>query len=217
MKSETQTGAVEWLEREGLPRLALAVDRSEREYTGPELRPHFLLSQYGLRGSGIVAFVGPCHVRTDHLVDWEDRIEQDFIRAKKMIHFLGEFFAFTPREGVLLQRLVMSIVCDEIRARLRNGTGILRKGDDLYLFPSESGGINTTLWRKLSVSIVAPSGSSQLLHIGLNCDPEGAPVAAIGLNELQIEPFELIHAVFSRVSAEWNGVEWACTKVRAVV
>jgi len=223
--SNTNSPSVEWLEKEGLPRLALAIDSAEVPYFGPELRPHYLLSRYGIRGSGMVAFVGPCHVKTDHLVDWEDRIEQDFIRAEKMVHFIGEFFGFTPREGVLFQRLFMSVIGDEIRSTLAKrdpagscaSWGLLRKGDDLYLYPASGSPQDSSQWKKLSVSIVAPSGSSQLLHAGLNIDPTGAPVAAIGLQELGIDPHTLIRSVFERISREWNGVEWACTKVRAVV
>ena len=220
-ESRSKKAKVHFFQSEGLPQLALAMDLSPRAYTGRELEPHFLLSQYRIRGSGIVAFMGSCEVQTESLVDWEDRLEKDFIRAAKMIHFIGEFFSFTPREGVLFQRLFMSIVRDELAQRIDSKkTKIIRRGDDLYLFPNSpslAAEEDCSQWRKLSVSIVAPSVSSQLLHVGLNIDPKGAPVAAIGLQELGLSPEELIKAVFLRVSQEWNGVEWACTKVRAVL
>ena len=76
-----------------------------RTYTGQELRPHYLLAEMGIRGSGIGAFVGPCQVATQHLVDWEDRLANDRIEAESMLHFIGEFFGATLKEGVLLQRL----------------------------------------------------------------------------------------------------------------
>ena len=64
-------------------------------YTGPELRPHFILSQFRIQGSAVVAFRGPCDVKTEALVDWEDRLAADSIRAAEMVHFLGEFFGPT--------------------------------------------------------------------------------------------------------------------------
>jgi hypothetical protein len=38
------------------------LSKEKRPYHGPELRPHFLLTELGLRGSGLAAFIGPCKV-----------------------------------------------------------------------------------------------------------------------------------------------------------
>src|SRR3954454_12941338 len=92
--------------------------KEPRTYTGVELRPHFLLTELGLRGSGLGVFIGPCHVKTDHLVDWEDRIAQDRIEAKSMVHFIGEFFGSNLREGVLRQRLLMAALGQSLNDRL---------------------------------------------------------------------------------------------------
>jgi hypothetical protein len=139
-------------------------------YLGPELRPHFILSKWRIEGSTLVAFRGPCEVKTDHLVDWEDRLQNDFIRAREMVHFLGEFFGITLKEGIWIQRLVVSEILSGL---LRRGLDARRDGDDLF--------VNE---KKLSVSIVTVSPVSVLLHLGINIDPEGAPVAAIGLGSL---------------------------------
>ncbi len=186
-----------------LPRLQTRFVEGARPYTGPELRPHFLLSELKLEGSTLAAFRGPCRVETGHLVDWEDRLASDRIEAKEMVHFLGEFFGLTLREGVLLQRLLMSIMTDVVRER---GVEVRREGDDLFV-----GG------RKLSVSIVTASPVSLLLHSGINIDPAGAPVKAIGLAELGIEPEGWIREVLSRFQKEWDGMDWACVKVRPVM
>lgn len=187
--------------------------KTERTYTGPELRPHFLLTELKLEGSGIGAFIGPCRVETAHLVDWEDRLANDRIEAKKMVHFIGEFFGASLREGVLIQRLFMANAFDTLRERLEASGrfGALRRdGDDLFV-KGEKGE------RKLSVSIVTASPVSQLLHAGINIDPSGAPVPAIGLAELGINPDEWVPALLDRFAKEWKGMEWACVKVRPVV
>ncbi|MCM0605428.1 MAG: DUF366 family protein [Xanthomonadaceae bacterium] len=170
-------------------------------YTGPELRPHYLLTELGLKGSALGVWFGPCEVKTDHMVDWEDRIANDFIRSKEMIHFLGEFFGWQLRETVILQRLLVSIVGAELAS-----FGCTREGDDLFI-----------QGRKLSVSIVTASPVSQLLHLGINIDPEGAPVAAIGLKELGVDPVSLTRKVVDKFTAEFESFEWACAKVRPVV
>lgn len=180
----------------------------ERVYRGPELRPHFLLTELGLRGSGIGAFIGPCHVLTEHLVDWEDRLAHDRIEAKRMVHFIGEFFGIGLREGVALQRLFMS-VCGDVLRELAPSAQIRRDGDDLFL---EGGRVP----RKMSVSIVTASNVSILLHAGINVDPEGAPVPAAGLLELGVAPEKFATRVLERVTAEIEGIHWACAKVRPV-
>ena len=139
-------------------------------YTGPELRPHYILSTFKIEGNVLLAFRGPCEVKTDDLVDWEDRLQNDFIKAKEMLHFLGEFFGITMKEGIWIQRLLVS----EVRAYLlSHGVKAARDGDDLFVED-----------KKMSVSIVTVSPVSVLLHLGINVDSKGAPVNAIGLKEV---------------------------------
>jgi hypothetical protein len=187
----------------------------EMPYTGPELRPHFLLEKFKIQGSAVAAFIGPCDVKTEHLVDWEDRLANDFIRSKLMVHFLGEFFGISLAEGVLYQRLFMAIAGQEI-ART-TGKVITRSGDDLFWNDGKDD-------RKLSVSIVTASPVSRLLHAGINLDATGAPVKAAGLFDLGIgapqglQPVkELVSRILTTFSEEVDGIEWACAKVRPVV
>lgn len=184
-------------------------------YTGAELRPHFLLSELGLRGSAIGAFIGPCRVTTEKLVDWEDRLANDRIESKLMLHFIGEFFGISLKEGVLLQRLFMAIIRDSLDEFLnRKNFGkwsVTRLGDDIFI------GTTDGAQRKLSVSIVTASPVSQLLHIGVNIDPSGAPVPAIGLGELGVSPVEWVKPLLESFAQEYGSVNWACTKVRPVM
>lgn len=176
-----------------------------RPYLGPELRPHFLLTEMKLQGSAVAAFVGPCEVKTDSMVDWEDRLAKDFIRAKSMLHFLGEFFGISLREGVQLQRIFMAIAGQEIaKATSRS---VIRDGDDLFVDG-----------KKLSVSIVTASPVSQLLHAGINVDETGAPVQATGLQALGVKDIPaLAQAILQAFRAEVDSIEWACAKVRPVI
>lgn len=185
--------------------LATLFSKVERAYTGVELRPHFLLTELGLRGSAIGAFIGPCQVQTEHLVDWEDRLANDRIEARWMVHFIGEFFGMGLREGVFAQRLLMSLMGEVANEHLGK-TALRRSGDDLFAGD-----------RKLSVSIVTASPVSLLLHAGINIDPAGAPVAAIGLGELGVLPETWVPEVLRRFAEEWEGIHWACAKVRPVI
>jgi hypothetical protein len=178
---------------------------SPMAYLGPELRPHFILSKWKVEGSALVAFRGPCDVKTEHLVDWEDRLQSDFIRAREMLHFLGEFFGITLKEGIWIQRLIVSEWCTEL---MRRGIEVTREGDDLFV----RGG-------KLSVSIVTASPVSVLLHLGINIDPEGAPVSAVGLGSLlpEVRIEELAAQILSRFQSEYQSVDRAAVKVRPVI
>ena len=187
-----------------LSTIQFVVSPQERPYTGVELRPHFLLQELGMKGSGFGLFIGPCLVKTEHLVDWEDRLANDCIKARRMLHFIGEFFGMSLNEGVLTQRLLMALIGEVLNHDF--GIRIDRKGDDLF-----SGN------RKLSVSIATASPVSILLHVGINIDPEGAPVAAVGIEELGVTAEALMSRVKERFMEEWTDMKWACTKVRPVV
>lgn len=190
------------LSREAPPVLETRlIDGEPVPYTGVELRPHFLLTRFGLKGNAIAAFQGPCSVATNDLVDWEDRLEQDFIKAKLMLHFLGEFFGMSLREAVLLQRLFI--------ARLGARLDVEVDGNDLFLTSGEER-------RKLSVSIVTSSAVSQLMHIGINIDFSGSPVPAAGLLDLGIDPMIFAAQALEQFQTEWKEWEWACSKVRPV-
>jgi len=173
-----------------------------RPYTGVELRPHFLLSEMGIKGSAIGAFIGPCRVETQHLVDWEDRLVSDRIEARLMVHLIGEFFGMTLREGVWAQRLIVAILKDQVDGHLK----VRREGDDLFIGD-----------RKLTVSIVTVSPVSVLFHLGINIDPAGAPVPAIGLAELGVDVSKWIPSFLEAIRQEFEGIDWACVKVRPVV
>lgn len=196
-------------------------------YGGGELRPHFLLERFGLQGSALAAFIGPCEVKLDHLVDWEDRLNptvlsdgsfEGEIRARQMIHLIGEFFGMSLPTAVALQRLLMAIIKDCIGESIRESTGglsgLYRTGDDLY-WPAPAG--ESAPDRKLTVSIATVSAVSALIHVGINVDPAGAPVPAIGLAELGAAPDDVVRRVLKRFSDEFESLQWACTKVRPVV
>lgn len=152
-------------------------------YTGAELRPHWISERTKEFTNSLVAFRGPCKVATSELVDQEDARAGAVIVAGEMLHFLGESFNEPLAEAIVRQRLFIAGFLDELRKLLppEMAQAFLRRGNDLYFQKDGS-------FRKLSVSIVTASPVSTLLHFGVNIDPSGAPVAAIGLKELAVDP-----------------------------
>jgi len=171
-------------------------------YTGAELRSGWVREQTGLDGDAAAGFVGPCNVPNANLVDLDDVRAGTFIRAASMAHVIAEHPGCALPEAVLRQRLMVAIL-----GELLAGTGKLarRDGDDLYYDG-----------RKLTVSIAAPSSVSSLIHLGINVDPAGAPVPAIGLREMQIDARPLLSDLLERYARELDTAAYAATKVKTV-
>jgi hypothetical protein len=177
--------------------------RDQLTYDGSQLASHWAYDRLGVQGDAIVYFVGPCEVQPQALVDLADRRQGDFIRAEEMLHFIVEHFGADLHRTVLRQRLLVCIAADVLREQA--GGNVLRRGDDLFIGD-----------RKLSVSIATVSPVSGLIHLGLNVSPAGAPVAAVGLNELGVEAAPLGEEIARRYADEMGQVTLACTKVRWV-
>lgn len=176
----------------------------EIAYTGEQLRSHWILDAFGQFGDAVCAFLGPCEVSTDHLVDLADVREGAIIRARLMLHFIAEWFEADLERTVLRQRLLVALAADLLRDSCV-AAPVRRSGDDLFVAK-----------RKLSVSIATASPVSTLVHFGINVDPQGAPVSAIGLAELGLEPLAFACELMSRFVAELDGVRRARVKVRGV-
>ena len=176
----------------------------EIKYIGSQLVPHWIYKNFKLQGDAIVAFVGECKVDLTEMVDIEDVINNEPIYSKLMLSFITEQFGVNLVEGVLRQRLLITIIKELLEER---GIFVVRNGDDLM--------INN---RKLSVSIATKSMTSVLIHTGLNILSEGAPVEASGLtSELGITDIKnFAIEVMNRYSNEIEDIILASTKVRGV-
>ncbi len=176
----------------------------EIKYIGSQLAPHWIYKNFHIQGDAIVSFIGECEVQLTEMVDIEDVINNEPIYSKLMLSFISEQFGIGLTEGVLRQRLLMSIIKELLEEK---GVFVVRNGDDLLI----NGG-------KLSVSIATKSVTSVLIHTGLNILSEGAPVKACGLkSELGIENIkEFALEVMKRYSEELDDIILAGTKVRGV-
>jgi hypothetical protein len=183
-------------------RLARRIELEPRQaYDGTQLRPHFLLRRFGVAGDAAVIFRGPADVKGAALVDLEDRRAGHEIHAADMLHLMVERFGGGLTGAIFLQRLIAAMVADEVRGRAPGRT-VARGGDDVRVDG-----------KKLTVSIATASPTSTLIHFGINVNPSGAPVPAIGLEELGIDPADFARAVLERIDAELEGIAHARSKV----
>jgi hypothetical protein len=176
---------------------------AELVYDGTQLATHWPRRSAGLEGDCAVTFLGPAKVPTDNLVDLEDRRAGERITAARMLHLVGVRFGRTLAETVLRQRLYVFLAAERLRLR---GVGLLVEGDDIY----------TPDRRKLSVSIATVSPLAGLIHIGLNDDPSGAPVPAVGLAELEVDAADFAREFLGDLERAESALESAAAKVRAV-
>lgn len=176
---------------------------SELVYDGTQLATHWPRRTAGVTGDCVVAFLGPAEVPTENLVDLEDRRAGERITARRMLHLIGVWFGRTLAETVLRQRLYIFLTAERLRLR---GVGVLVEGDDIY----------TPDRRKLSVSIATVSPLAGLVHIGLNDDPTGAPVPAVGLAELGVDAVDFARELLEVFEEAERGLASAAAKVRAV-
>ena len=174
----------------------------EIPYTGRELRSGWVRERVGYEGDVGVGFVGACHVATEDLVDLDDAREGEHIHAASMAHVIVEHAGRELEAAVLRQRLLVVILCEILAGK---GVAVERSGDDVFFEA-----------RKLTVSIAAPGPQSTLIHLGINVDPEGAPVPAAGLGEMDIAPRELLAELLEAYRLEMTSVRHATVKVREV-
>ena len=173
------------------------------KYTGKELSPHWIYRNFCLQGDAIIAFCGECEVNLSEMVDIEDVINNEPIYSKLMLSFIAEHFNIGLVEGITRQRLLICIIKEALEKELVNLYDVIRSGDDLYIDG-----------KKLSVSIATKSLTSVLIHIGINIDPAGAPIDAIGLDFLNICNIEdFAQKIMLKYSQEIDDIILASTKV----
>ncbi len=175
------------------------LDSSEL-YDGAQLVSLRSYLKHGILGDSIVAWIGPCDVSLDHMVDGEDLLAGAEIRGSMMVHFIIEKFDSTLLAAVALQRLLAAIVRDEL------GGELLREGDDIYSMDR----------RKLSISIATQSPVSSLIHFAVNVSNKGTPVKTLSLEDLKVDPRKFAESVMAKFCAEVGGIIEATQKVRWV-
>ncbi|MBM3501604.1 MAG: DUF366 family protein [Armatimonadetes bacterium] len=179
----------------------LAVSR-DLAYTGEQLRSLWIFRTFGVEGDAIAWFEGPCEVAGERLVDQVDASAGDCIRAARMTHFIAEHFGGDLDHAILRQRLLVCLAGEALRRQIED---LRRDGDDLFVGE-----------RKLSVSIATVSPVSALIHLGVNIDPDGAPVAACGLREFGVDPARFAEGLCVAYAEEVAGMRRARCTVRSV-
>ncbi len=173
-------------------------------YTGAQLRSGWVAEASGLSGEAAVCFLGPCEVAREHMVDLVDLKAGARISSPEMLHLIVEHPGLDLSHITTRQRLLMAVAGELLNAQLGEPL-INRDGDDLYL-----------RGLKLSVSVATVSPSSGLIHSGFNVKGAGAPVPAVGLEELGVRPREFGESLLAAYAREVEGMSYAASQVKRV-
>lgn len=174
------------------------------DYTGEQLRSHYIYEQCGIRGDAIIAFCGSCDVKREAMVDVEDLVAQNKIYSEDMLHFLVEHFD-ADLERIILRQMLLAAVVHDTLVRLGCSSAVVRAGSDLYDNDA-----------KLSVSIATKSPVSSLIHFGINISSKNTPVVTRGLNDYGIDPHQLALDTMEQYTRDNDAVARARGKVRWV-
>ncbi len=147
----------------------------------------------------IIGFVGKCNV-SDHLVDLEDSLNNDFIVSDNMLQFIAQIFNIDLLTAVLYQRLFMRILADEI-SKIDNRE-IKVKGDDIFLGD-----------KKLSVSIATLGVNSCLFHFGINLNTSNIPTFATSISLPESKILSFVNSFFSNLTQEYLSIQKSTRKV----
>src|SRR5574344_1655156 len=105
----------------------------EYKYTGDQLAPHWMYKNFKMQGDAVVSFIGECTVDLTEMVDIEDVINSEPIYSKSMLSFIIEQFNIGLVEGVVRQRLLISIIKDVLEEETKNKINVERHGDDIII------------------------------------------------------------------------------------
>lgn len=180
------------------------------DYDGSQLRSLFSYMEFGILGDSIIGFRGACDVSIGHMIDGEDRRQNQKICGSDMIHFLVELFDCDLLAGVGVQRVLASLLKDALVSENPElAPRFTREGDDIY-FMSEHGEK-----KKFSISIATRSPVSTLVHFAFNVSNEGTPVPTCALNDFEIDPADFVPNALKAAAQEIQSMREATQKVFA--
>ncbi len=170
------------------------------DYDGSQIDSLWAYTMFRVQEDSIVCFRGSCDVSAFHMIDLEDRMNEEKIESPDMIHFIVEHFDSTSVAlAYTRQRLLASIA---LEALIDRKVMVTRSGDDLF----HDG-------EKMSVSIASASAVSHKIHFGINvhCEEWGSLEKA-GLSDADADA--LMAEIGSRYAAEHADIEKDMRKSR---
>ncbi|MCB0348696.1 MAG: DUF366 family protein [Bdellovibrionales bacterium] len=170
-------------------------------YDGSQLRSLFAYQTQNLLGDSIIAWCGKCDITNANMKDGEDLFAGEKIYSENMLHFIVEAFEVNLRTMVSLQRLLTSIIKDQL-TEMKPDLVLRRDGDDIFMND-----------KKLNISIASIGPTSAMIHCGINISSHNTPVPTVSLEDLDIDAPEFADKILDAFSKEFESIKTACQKV----
>lgn len=126
-------------------------------YNGSQINSLWGYMKTDVQDDSIIAFRGECDVQVIHMIDLEDKKDEDNIYSPDMLHFIIEHFDSIDIKLIYARQRFFTCIVAEVLAHKNIITS--RIGDDLFIEG-----------KKLSVSIASVSPVSAKIHFGLNVE-----------------------------------------------
>jgi hypothetical protein len=163
------------------------------DYDGSQISSLWAYTLFKVQDDSIVCFRGSCDVAALHMIDLEDRMNEETIESPDMIHFIAEHFDSTSLALAYTRQRLLS--CIALEALMDRKVAVTRSGDDLY----HDG-------RKMSVSIASASPVSHKIHFGINVrSDEWGSLEKAGISGPEAEA--LLAEIGSRYASEHDDIE----------
>lgn len=172
------------------------------DYDGSQISSLWGYNSFGVQEDSIIIFRGACDVKIEHMIDLEDRRENESIWSEDMLSFIIEHFDSTDLKLIYARQRLFTAIVREYLADI--GVSTSREGDDLFLEG-----------KKLTVSIASTSAVSQKIHFGINVthsvygNLEEAGIKGEGIRKLMQE-------IGKRYVREFEDIEKDLRKSRAL-
>jgi len=172
------------------------------KYDGTQIESLWAARTFGIIGPSIIAFIGPCDIPYENMVDLEDVKTRSKISGNKMLHFIIEHFDRDLEKAFLRQRLLSSIIKEEIEGTSRH---IKRINDNLY--DEEA---------KITITIATLTPVSSKIHFAVNISSKGTPIKTKGLDDYKIQSTTFGLKILEKYKNEIEALEKDIAKVRGV-
>ena len=139
----------------GCDRMQCIILDKKVDYDGSQISSLWAYNIADVQEDSVIAFRGKCDVEVEHMIDLEDRKNDDLILSEDMLHFIVEHFDSTDLRLVYARQRLFTAIVAEVLSEYRSD--VIRKGDDLFVEG-----------KKLTVSIASTSAVSQKFHFGIN-------------------------------------------------
>jgi hypothetical protein len=176
--------------------------KEKMTYSGEQLRSNFAYREFGVIGDSIVAFRGPCDIKTEEMVDIEDLKAGHRIYSQDMLHFIVEHHDTDLEKGVLRQIVLACIVKDTLNDTVDSPVAC-RVNTDLYDGDA-----------KLTISVATATPVSSVIHFGINIVSVNTPVKTKGLDDYGVDCFVFAKSVMEKYVGDIEEIYKARSKVR---